>query len=73
MYPRILWELVADRLGSVKHTLCVIAFEGHHWVRERASVLRYSYIPCLVLSHYVRNGCEVLSVNISNCYPGNRI
>jgi hypothetical protein len=68
MYPRIRRELVADPLGSMGHTLGIISFAGQHWLRERASVLRYSHVPCLVLSHYIHIGCEVLSVNVSNCY-----
>jgi hypothetical protein len=73
MYPRIPCELVADTLGSVEHTSGIIVIAGQHWLRERASVLRYTNIPCLVLLHYIHTGCEVLSVNISNGYPGNEI
>jgi hypothetical protein len=73
MYTRIPWELVADPLGSVEHTLDVTAFAGQHWLGEPASVLCYTYNPCLVLSRYFHTGCEVLSVNVSNGYPGNGI
>jgi len=47
MYPRILCELVADTLGSVEHTSGIIAIAEQHWLRERASVLHYTTIPCL--------------------------
>ena len=73
MYPRIPWEVVADPLGSVEHTLGIIAFAEQHWLRERASVLRHTHIPSIVLSHYIQTGCRVLSANISNGYSGNEI
>jgi len=73
MYPGIPWELVADPLGSVEHNLGIIAFAGKHWLRDRSSVVCYTYIPYLVFSHFIHTGCEVLSVNMSSGYPDNGI
>jgi quinol-cytochrome oxidoreductase complex cytochrome b subunit len=38
-----------------KHSeyVILIAFPRQKWLRERASMLRYTYITCLVLNYYI--------------------
>jgi hypothetical protein len=48
------------------HTEYVIflAFPQQQWLRERASMLRYTYIACLVLSDYYKFVAVTLSNNL---------
>jgi hypothetical protein len=39
----------------------LIAFPRHQWLRERASMLRYTYIACLVITARANRGKQFLS------------
>ena len=49
-----------------KQTVCVIliAFPLQQWLQERASILRYTYIDCLVCNQYLRFTKSNDSINL---------
>ena len=55
------------------HTLIFTAFPQLHWLPERASMLRFTYISCLVLNYLLLQTCEFryFWLNYSNCLSSN--
>jgi len=39
-------------MGYCGRTQCIFAFQLQQWLRERATLLRYTYIACLVIYHF---------------------
>jgi len=50
-----------------EYVIIIIAFPLQQWLRERASLLRYTYIACLVKCYY--NGVQVLK----KCSNNNKV
>jgi len=47
----------------------IIAFPLQQWLRERASVLRYTYVRTLPVLFYVMDVKNVVSITFQNCLP----
>jgi hypothetical protein len=62
-------------MSSSTHTECIVGFPPKQWLRERATILRYTYIACLVyllndvkeITRYVEITSVCLSVRPSVC------
>jgi hypothetical protein len=56
------------------HTECVIlvAFPLQQWLHERASMLRYTYIACLVTASFKRLKSEIHANRLKNSVPNSQ-